>query len=273
MRINKTIISAIDTYMTINGLSQADLGKKVGVSQATVGRWLAVDAGSRTIRNSHWCNLYPLIKDHLPNNFEGEDSSETIANNKEQLRNYFIKSLGSNSDFVYDEFEPEATAMLQALYGRITDSQPANLKDPHLYDPGMVYYVPLITQAQAKSWDCSEVITESINPNECQTVPYFGKGTKDHLVAIRVNGDSMGSGLPHGSIIFVDMYTPYPNRGKRVLAKLNTGELVVKRYNRKDNVITLTSDGEGLSWEWHTKNDQSPIEWMRPVKKILIDED
>jgi hypothetical protein len=69
------------------------------------------------------------------------------------------------------------------------------------------------------------------------------------------------------------METPYPKRGKRVLAKLrDSGDLVVKRYRRKDNVIRLESDGTGRHWQWNCKTEPSPIESMRPIRKTVTDE-
>jgi hypothetical protein len=71
----------------------------------------------------------------------------------------------------------------------------------------------------------------------------------------------------------VDMETPYPKRGKHALAKLcDSGDLVVKRHRHEDNVIRLESDGTGRHWEWNCRTEPSPIEWMRPIRKTVIDE-
>lgn len=150
----------------------------------------------------------------------------------------------------------------------------AKTKDLHLHVPNQAHSVPVLTAAQAKGWDADyEAIDDYIDYDSCPQEFFFGDDIKPDWIAVRVNGNSMGNELPHGSTVLVDMGTPYPKRGKRVLAKLKTGELVIKRYFRKDNVIRLESDGDGMHWKWHCKEDSSPIYWMRPIKQIVIKED
>ena len=36
-------------------------------------------------------------------------------------------------------------------------------------------------------------------------------------------------------------------------------------------VMRLDSDGNGRDWQWNCKTDPSPIEWMRPIRRIVID--
>ena len=63
----------------------------------------------------------------------------------------------------------------------------------------------------------------------------------------------------------------FPERGDIVVAKLSTGQVVMKEYHRKDGIITLRSrNPKGQSFEWNIKEQPGFIQWMFPVMQIMI---
>jgi len=249
MKNSIQIRNAIKEYAATNDFAITELATKLKVAPSTVTRW--ANGTAETIRETHWLKLQKLIKDYLP---EGLKPRRTCV-----LSSY-------NTDI--PNWEGNEVSSTEAKYLQVA------INNNPLLKPEEPHYVPVITSAQAKGWEAEyDTITDAVDLSDCDRVIFYGDDIKADWVAVRVNGDSMGGELPHGSTALVDMGTPYPKSGKRILAKLKTGDLIIKRYFRRDNTIRLESDGHGQRWEWHIKTDDSPIEWMRPIKKILIDED
>jgi len=96
---------------------------------------------------------------------------------------------------------------------------------------------------------------------------------KPGMVALKVVGDSMSPDLPNGSIVLVDTIN-FPKRGSKVVARLKDIGIVVKMYNRKDNIITLSSvNPNGQNFEWNIKEQRDYCLFMWQVRKSIIDED
>ena len=77
--------------------------------------------------------------------------------------------------------------------------------------------------------------------------------------------------LPDGTFVYI-AGGEYPERGDLVAAKIReTGQVVVKKYHRKDNIITLSSiNPSGVNFEWHTKEQFGYVEWMYPVIEYTV---
>jgi SOS-response transcriptional repressor LexA len=96
---------------------------------------------------------------------------------------------------------------------------------------------------------------------------------KEGWFTLRVEGDSMAPKLPHGTLLLV-AGGQFPRRGQIAVAKLSTGQVVVKKYSRKENVVTLSSlNPEGQTFTWHVKEQAGYVQWMWPVVRAEIDLD
>lgn len=92
----------------------------------------------------------------------------------------------------------------------------------------------------------------------------------DTWFALEISGSSMEPDYPDKSIALVAA-GEYPERGDIVVAKFTTGQVVMKEYHRKDNIVTLLSRNPGgKTFTWNVKEQQGFVQWMYPVAQILI---
>lgn len=89
---------------------------------------------------------------------------------------------------------------------------------------------------------------------------------------LRVAGDSMSPEFPDGTILLVAA-GEYPQRGDVVVARLaDHGEVVVKQYERRNNVIELRAEHpDGQSFAIDLKAEPGRLVWMWPVVQARID--
>lgn len=78
MKNSPAIRRAIRAYMVAQGLSSRALAEKLGCTNTAASRWIA-EAGiqTKTISTSHWCKLYPLIRQYLPPEYTTVQGSAT----------------------------------------------------------------------------------------------------------------------------------------------------------------------------------------------------
>ncbi len=130
----------------------------------------------------------------------------------------------------------------------------------------------VISFAQAASFD------PAIEPIDCyakdcgEETAVFANEVKPGYFAIKVEGDSMCPDFPPGTVLLV-AGGEYPQRGDTVVAKLRgNGQVVVKSYQRKDNIIRLESvNSSGKCFEWDCKDNPGYLDWMYPVLEANID--
>ena len=130
----------------------------------------------------------------------------------------------------------------------------------------------VISFAQAASFD------PAIEPIDCYAkdcgdeTAIFANEVKPGYFAIKVEGDSMCPDFPPGSVLLV-AGGEYPQRGDTVVAKIRSnGQVVVKTYQRKDNIIRLESiNSSGKNFEWDCKDNPGFLDWMYPVLEANID--
>lgn len=67
-KTSKSVSVAISRYLEANGCTAKELGRSVGVSEATVSCWRS---GKQNISNQHWAKLHPLIAPYLPEQDRG----------------------------------------------------------------------------------------------------------------------------------------------------------------------------------------------------------
>jgi len=136
-------------------------------------------------------------------------------------------------------------------------------------DESQLRPIPLLSFANAAGFD------PVIEPFDDFAVgcadEYVMTDNRDSVFALKVDGDSMSPVLPHGSVLYVGG-GKFPERGDIVVAKIrDTGQVVVKVYNRKNNVITLNSiNPDGQSFEWNCKQSPGYLEWMYPVLEYKV---
>jgi phage repressor protein C with HTH and peptisase S24 domain len=93
-------------------------------------------------------------------------------------------------------------------------------------------------------------------------------------IALVVEGDSMEPWYPPETNLLVRP-GEFPEDGDIVIAKLDGGPMVCRRYERVDGVITLRPLNEGKEGEtiqWRIREGPNKILWMWPVLAIMRDE-
>lgn len=175
--------------------------------------------------------LYPYIKDYLP-----PEMAHMVPGNRQVML---------KSDFDHPDAE------VRSANGRKFRA------------------VPVLSFAQAAGFEpaleplCDYLREHSDHQQMFVDVP-------DTYFALEVNGESMAPDYPAGSIALVAA-GEFPERGDIVVAKLATGQVVIKEYHRKDNVVTLSSrNPSGQTFQWHVKEQPGFVVWMWPVVEIIL---
>jgi repressor LexA len=93
----------------------------------------------------------------------------------------------------------------------------------------------------------------------------------DEYFYLEVCGDSMKNcGIVDGTYVLFHKQQ-YAENGDIVVAKFSTGQVVIKEFNRKDNVISLTSrNPQGQNFVWDMKEKPGFIQWVYPVEEITL---
>lgn len=131
--------------------------------------------------------------------------------------------------------------------------------------------VPVISFAQAAGYEPALEPMDDYAKGCSEETAMFSYEIRPGYFALYVDGDSMAPDFPHGTVILV-AGGEFPQRGDIVVAKLRDGQVVVKRYYRKNNLIKLESiNPSGKNFEWHCKDDPGFIQWMYPVLEATID--
>jgi SOS-response transcriptional repressor LexA len=160
-----------------------------------------------------------------------------------------------------DEAGPSAG--VKETGGYAAEARPAQTDELH--------EVPVISFAQAAAYD------PPLEPFDCflkdcsHESTSFSTPKKDGYFALRVDGDSMSPTLPDGSVIYV-AGGEFPERGDLVTAKIRgSGQVVVKKYFRKNNLVTLQSiNPAGQTFEWNCKENPDFLAWMWPVIEYTV---
>lgn len=189
-------------------------------------------SGLNTMTDHIWAALYPYCASHLPADYPAPLRERPI---------------------------------LQTDFGADAEAMPVTREEAKRFRQ-----VPVLSIAQAAGYEPAlEPLCDYLREVTDETALFFD--VPDTCFALRITGDSMSPDYPDGSIALVAA-GEYPERGDIVAAKLATGQVVIKRYQRKDNVITLESiNPAGKSFKWHCKEQPGYAQWIWPVLKIEID--
>lgn len=131
--------------------------------------------------------------------------------------------------------------------------------------------VPVISFAQAAGYEPALEPVDDYAKGCSDETTLFSREIRPGYFALFVEGNSMSPDFPNGTVILV-AGGEFPQRGDVVVAKLRDGQVVVKRYFRRNNLISLESiNPTGKNFEWHCKDDPGFIQWMYPVLEATID--
>lgn len=214
--------------------SQSALARVTGIDQGNISRYIS----GRTYKmdTDLWQKLFPKCKQFLPP--EKVDAYDP-ANIDE-----FPQSPPLNSDF------------------KRSDNEVA------IPDTPRFKAVPVISIAQAAEYEPIEPLIDYLR--EVSERAQVFVDVKDYYFAVEITGDSMAPDYPDGSVALVAA-GEFPERGDIVVAKFSTGQVVIKEYHRKNNVISLLSrNPSGQNFEWNIKEKPGFIQWMFPVLEIVL---
>lgn len=213
-----------------------------------------------------------------------EEIIEALEKASEHCGNLFrlSKKIGVERSTVYfwmtgktksiegDTWNKKVLPMIQP-YLKHKISEPAEPYTAEAVTPGDLFEIPVISFAHAASYDPTLEPIDAFAKDCSDEKALFSCRSKDGYFALRVEGDSMSPVLPDGSIIYV-AGGEFAERGDLVVAKLrDSGDVVVKKYQRHNNVISLESiNPNGKSYQWNIKESPGYLVWMWPVIEYTV---
>ncbi len=118
-------------------------------------------------------------------------------------------------------------------------------------------YEPALESIEAFARYCS---------NETVLFPNAQSGS----FALLVDKKNKTPEFKHSAILLV-AGKEYPAHGDMVVAKLRSGKVITKYYQRENNVIHLQSEGpEADNFDWHFQEDPGYIQWMYPIVEVNL---
>ncbi|MBN2640376.1 MAG: helix-turn-helix domain-containing protein [Victivallales bacterium] len=208
-------------------------------------------------------NILPYVENDLP-----DEQKEYYSN--ENLQKIFNIHEWLKFRDIAIPYTDELTLILDGGRKRQEIKTDWNRSEVKSVKTGELREVPVISFAQAAGY---EPALEPIDDyaKECSDITeVFSSEIKPGYFALRVEGDSMSPEFPHGTNLLV-AGGEFPQRSDIVVAKLRDGQVVVKRYERKNNVIELLSENpKGKSFKWHCKEDPNFVIWMYPVIEVNL---
>ena len=129
--------------------------------------------------------------------------------------------------------------------------------------------VPVLNFAEAAGYDPAFEPIDDYALNCSGETALFESEVRSGYFALRVDGDSMSPVLPDGAIIYI-AGGEYAQNGDLVVAKIReSGQVVVKKFHRTENTISLESinpDGQSFTWDI----SREPLVWMWPVIEYTV---
>jgi SOS-response transcriptional repressor LexA len=231
--LDKNVRAAIRQAVDEHG-GQSALSRATGVPQTSISHY--VSGQINRIGEDIWKKLYPVCKRHLP-------ADKT------------------------NKYDPDCLEAFPQLPPMEDDLMSANselaIPKPDRFKP-----VPVISIAQAAEYEPITPLVDYLKEVSDRTKLFLE--VHDCHFAVEIVGDSMAPDYPDGSIALVDS-RGFPENGDIVVAKFSTGQVVIKEFNRKDNVISLTSrNPQGQNFVWDMKEKPGFIQWVYPVEEITL---
>lgn len=282
----------IRKFREITGLSQVELAKKLGVSQGSIGFWEKDQTVPRLPKIKKLAQIFCCTESDI---LELEPASFDLR--KAVLDNLVASNLGLSDwcefkslpeQFAADFIEGKPVDKNSPNYARLFEIARSNigadLDNPLIYGNDMPSVkikllnsngekfrdVPILGWAAAQDYNHLNAQISDYLADYAEGIASFPKAREDDF-AVRIEGDSMSPWYPHGTIVLVRP-SERPIRGKRVIAKLATGEIVFKVYDVDGDTIKLLSlNPGGVNFSFH-KSDLWAY-WCYPVKQSLRNED
>ena len=239
----------------LRGLAQVDLAKKLNITKQTVYKW---ERGMSPVAPLHWSKYASIL------NVDPEQFEDALI---ETLKSYAIETLNTDglaAAMKSGRYSPEKIfAASQQLVKTINEPQQpiteTNVRQPT--EDGC--FVPIITSAAAAT--CNPGMMPLLDcVNQYSEDKTWFKQAKDGDFVIEVTGTSMSPWYPDGTLLLVRPYQELKN-GQRVVAVLDSGEIVFKVYAEKDNQICLFSiNGDGKDYIF-----KKPIVPLRYICRVI----
>jgi len=212
--------------------TQRKFAEIIGVAPSTISYWIAGQA--ENIRHAHWVKINELLNNRYPDLvITDEMGNKTIVE---------MKTTPYDAD---------------------------NVSRP---DPDEYTRVPVLGMAAAAGFaPAVEPLDDYVTGCGADTHKFAGDFS-ENAFALRVDGQSMSPFLPNGTLLLVDPGAPV-QPGNIVVARLSDhGEVICKRYYRKNGEISLESLNEdGKDYVIDIRRDPTRIVWMYPVRRAEID--
>lgn len=193
-----------------------------------------------------------------------------------QLLERLAAALESTVDFLLGQEAKQPPAELREeaeQYGsrqRPKGRRPATLK---AVDPGTMVEIPVVSEVQAKGYDpCMGDLSEFLADVDGTVMECVPSARYAAMFAVCVRNVSLCPDYPPGSVLYVDG-GQLPQRGDLVIACLeDEEEIVAKYYQRRQNVITLSSGNDhGETYEIDLAKEPHRLRWMFPVLEERVD--
>ncbi len=137
---------------------------------------------------------------------------------------------------------------------------------------GELVAVPILGNAAAAGYEPAvEPLSDWLEAFGDESENWAAEDVGPGYFCLRMEGNSMAPQFPDGTILLV-AGGEFPQRGDVVVARLaDHGEVVVKRYGRKDNLVRLDSENPaGQSYAIDLKAEPGRLVWMWPVVQAKI---
>jgi SOS-response transcriptional repressor LexA len=253
----------IAKWMGLRGKRQSELAKHLKVSQSAVSQIKKGDILLSPLQ------IYDIIQFLSISNNDVEQLYTDIFNSRMNVGSSKKAVAGIQKEkYIFNVFRYQHGNKVPARKNIFTASK--NVSDEAVpVKSEDIKEIPIISFAQAAGYE------PALEPFDD-----FARGCSDNTAifleakpgcfALKVEGDSMSPEYPHGTILLV-AGGEYPQRGDIVVAKLRSGQVVVKHYHRQNNIITLESENpDGKNFQWHCKEDPGFIQWMYPVLEVTL---